>query len=46
MFAPYYYALNWIDIIFPAWRDIGISQAEIDKDDEALVLLWYFLEMM
>lgn len=45
MFAPYYYALNWIDIIFPAWREIGVTPQEME-DDDTLALLWYFLEIM
>jgi len=45
MFAPYYYALNWIDIIFPAWREIGAAWQDLEDDDTA-ALIWYFLEIM
>lgn len=46
MFAPYYYALNWIDVVFPAWREIGATWEDIENDDEIAALVWYFLEIM
>jgi len=44
MFAPYYYALNWLQIIFLPWAE-GIKPEDFE-DDDIIAVLWYFLEIM